>query len=403
MRSLFIYITCALLLVLSACESDLLKTTIINGTSPVLTATSMQITLARADSANNALTLTWTDPKYLEDTSNGNVVGSYLIEIDKTESFSASTVISMGNELEQSYSVYKLNKLLLDMECTTDIVNDIYIRVKSVFFCSDTLISNVLKLSITPYATVIPPTIAVPAELYITGDATPGGWDKPIPDDQKFTQETSTIFTLSLYLKASSSYALITDGTGNNWTPCYRLAPTIDAASVAYGGTFVWDGDGSDYNWTTVNFVSPPSDGTYKLTFNFQDATYTLVDISGPPAITVPEALYITGDATAAAWGDCSAQQFTKVNNTTFSITIELIADKNYALITDPTGANWTPCYRLAPTDTPADRIWDGSFVWDGEGSDYGWGSKNFQAPPDDGTYTLTFDFQTATYTVAEE
>ena len=45
--------------------------------------------------------------------------------------------------------------------------------------------------------------------------------------------------------------------------------------------------------------------------------------------------------------------------------------------------------------------LYEGTFVWDGEGSEYGWGSKKFLSPPDAGTYTVTMDFQTATYTTA--
>lgn len=403
MKSIHLYIISAFLILLSACEKDLLKTTIQKGTAPVLAANSTQIVLARTDSANNALTLNWTDPKYLENTTNGNVIGTYTVELAKAESFANSNTVALGNKLEQSFSVYKLNKMLLDMGCETGVANDIYIRVKSVFFSSDTLISNVVKLSITPYTTVIPPAIAVPAQLWISGDAIPAGWKTPFPADQQFTQETATSFTITINLLGGKAYELITDGNGVNWTPCYRLDPSVDPASVVNGGTFVWDGNGSPYNWNTKKFLTPSKDAMYKLTFNFQDATFTVIDVTGPPAIAVPTALYITGDATPAAWGAPADQKLTQLNSTTFTITIKLVANGGYALITDPTGSNWTPCYRIDPAIDPKTVVWGGSFVWDGEGSSYSWSSKNFVAPPDDGTYKLTYDFQTATYTVVAQ
>jgi len=403
MKQLHIYITLVMLIFLSACETDLLKTTITDGTAPVLTSTASQITLLRADSANSALSFNWTSANYLDDTSNGNVVGLYFVEIDKTESFSAAEVIATGNNKQLSYSVYKLNKLMLDMKLPADVASDIFVRVKSVFFSEDTLVSNILKLSVTPYTTVIPPAIAVPAELWISGSAIPAGWQTPFPADQKFTQETATTFSLTINLLGGKDYELITDGTGANWTPCYRIDPALDPSTMVNGGTFVWDGNGSDYGWGSKKFLTPAKDGTYKLTFNFQDATFTVIDVTGPPAIAVPTALYITGDATPAAWNAPASQQLTQVNSTTFTITIDLKGGGAYALITDPTGSNWTPCYRLNPAVIPADVVWGGSFVWDGEGSDYAWGSKNLIAPPDDDTYKLTFDFQTATYTVVAQ
>jgi hypothetical protein len=402
MRKLHIYILAVLLMFLSACETDLLKTFITEGTAPIATASSSQLVLARADSANTILTLNWTDPKYLDDTSNGNVVGAYFVEIDLNESFSKPTIVEMGNTLELSYSVYKLNKLVIKMGCETDVPSNLFVRVKSVFFSSDTLTSNVLTLTVTPYSTVIPPAIAVPAELFITGDATIGGWNKPLPANQKFTQLTPTTFMITVDLKANGTYALITDVAGNQWTPCYKLHPNTDPASVILGGSFVQDGEGSEFNWTAKNFVAPDKDGTYKLTFNFQDATFTVEDVTGVDAMDIPAELYIVGDATAAGWGDVSAQKFTKLSASVFTINIDLKGNSAYALITDPTGVNWTPCYRIDPANDPATMVDGGTFVQDGDGSKYSWSTKNFISPEDDGKYTLTFDFVKGTYTVVE-
>jgi hypothetical protein len=405
MKKIYLIIIAVMMLFFSACETDLLKTTIKEGTAPVITASSTQVTLTRADSANNAITLNWTAPGYLSETENGDVVGEYTLEISKDQSFSSITAIAAENNLEQSFSVYKLNKMMLDLDCTPDVANDIYMRVKSIFFYSDTLISNVLKISITPYTTIIPPAIAVPAELYICGDAIPAGWVTPFPADQKFTQESATVFSITIQLKGNSDYELVTDGTGSNWTPCYRINPDDDPVALANGGTFVWDGNGSDYNWGSKKFKTPPSDGMYKLTFDFQNATFTVIDVTGPPVIEVPAELWIWGDGLDGGWVTPfpADRQFTKVGSTKFTITIFIKASTDYELITDGTGDNWTPCYRIDPNLDRNEMIWEGSFIWDGEGSAYSWGSKKFLSPPEDGTYKLTFDFQTATYTVAEE
>jgi starch-binding outer membrane protein SusE/F len=402
MRLKFIYITLALMISLSACENDLLKTTITTGTAPVLTTSDSQIELLAADSANIALSLSWTDPKYLENTSNGTLVGQYFIEMDKSNAFLEPTVIATGNMLEQSFSVYNLNKLLLDMDYSAAEANDLFVRVKSVFFNSDTLFSNVVLISVTPYLTEIPPAIAVPDELWMSGGAIPAGWITPFPANQQFFKESSTTFSIIIDLLGGKEYEMITDGNGSNWTPCYRLDPAIDPASVVWGGSFVWDGNGSPYNWGSKKFLTPPNDGKYKLTFNFQNATFTVVDVSGPPAIAIPAELWISGSGLIGGWITPfpAERQFTKIDDYRFSISIFLAASSDYEMITDGTGANWTPCYRIDPALDRTTMIWGGSFVWDGNGSAYGWGSKKFMSPPADGVYKLIFDFQTATYIV---
>lgn len=401
----YIYILTALLFLTTACENSLEKTTIGDGTAPTLSASSTAIVLARTDSANVALTLNWNNPGYLDDTSKGDLVGTYIIQIDKNASFSNSKIISMVNSFDRSFSVYALNKMLLDLECDADVENSVYVRVKSIFFSSDTLVSNVLTLAVTPFSTVIPPIIAVPAELWISGEALTTGWNAPFLPEQQFTKETETSFSITIDLIGNARYEMITDGNGSNWTPCYRIDPEIDPATTIWGGSFVWDGDGSDYGWSTILFQAPPDDGTYKITLNFQDATFTVINASGPPAIAVPEEVWIAGDALVGGWITPfpAERQFTKESATKFSLVITLLASSDYEMITDGAGVNWTPCYRIDPALDPSTMVFGGSFVWDGDGSDYSWGSKKFLSPADEGLYKITLDFQTATYVVAAQ
>jgi len=91
MKKIYLIIIAVMMLFFTACETDLLKTTIKEGTAPVLTASSTQVSLTRADSANNAITLTWTAPGYLTETENGDVVGEYILEISKDQAFSSIT------------------------------------------------------------------------------------------------------------------------------------------------------------------------------------------------------------------------------------------------------------------------------------------------------------------------
>lgn len=391
------------MLFFAACESDLMKPTIGEGTPPALTASRTELVLTRTDSANEALNLNWTSPGYLENTDEGDVTGNYFVDIDLNQDFSTSKSFATGNLLQRTFTVYALNKIMLDLGAEPDMPHPVYVRVRSVFFTTSTLNSNVLNISITPYTTIIPPAITVPEQLWISGDALTTGWNQPFLPEQQFSKETATSFSITIDLLGGKDYEMITDGTGSNWTPCYRIDPALDPASMVWGGTFVWDGEGSAYSWGSKKFLSPPDDGTYKITMDFQEATFKVEDVSGPPAIEVPAELWIYGDGLTGGWVTPfpAERQFAKISDTKFSVTIFIAANTPYEMITDGNGANWTPCYRINPALNPADMIWGGSFVWDGEGSDYSWGSKKFQSPPEDGEYKITMDFQTATFVVA--
>ncbi len=408
MKAFYLSISALFLLLFNACESDIQKTMVQEGTAPKLASSPVEkasIVLTKENDSINVLSLTWTTPDYLSDTKGGNVLGSYTVQIDSTDNFLRPTNIIVGNVLKYGFTGYELNQFLVSMKYDPDKARAVYIRVRSEFFSSDTLISDVFEYLVTPYSTVIPPAIEVPDELYITGDALLTGWVAPFLEEQKFTKTSETVFTLDIDLKGNNSYELISDGNGVNWTPCYRLAPDVEPANYTESGTFVWDGDGSEYNWTTKKFLSPAEDARYRLVFDFQTATYTVTNISGSVAIAVPDELYITGDALPGGWvvPFPSEQKFTKTSETVFTLTISLLGSKAYELVTDVTGENWTPCYRLAPDVDPADYTESGTFVWDGEGSDYNWTTKKFLTPSDDATYTLTFDFQTTTYQVLKQ
>lgn len=265
------------MVLLSACESDLLKPTIGEGTAPVLNTTALDVVLLKIDSANTALTLDWTDPGYLADTSNGSVFGTYELEIDKSYDFSDPTSFSLVNTFSKSFSVYELNKLLLDMECVPDSIIDIFIRVTSIFFNTDTLASNMLTVSMTPFPTYIPPAIEVPAELWLVGEAVNADWPTPLPVGQQFTKTGETEYSITIDLAASLDYEMITDSEGENWTPCYRIHPDVTPGDMLFEGTFVWDGEGSEFGWATNKFLSPPDAGTYTITMDFQNAAFTTV------------------------------------------------------------------------------------------------------------------------------
>lgn len=117
--------------------------------------------------------------------------------------------------------------------------------------------------------TVTPYTQLVPANLFIVGDATPGGWTNPVPvPSQQFTQINSTQFQLSVPLSAGGQYLLLP--VNGDWSNKFAIA---NATIPATGGSFGYNGNNSNYN---TNFNGPAKAGTYTITADFLNYTFTV-------------------------------------------------------------------------------------------------------------------------------
>lgn len=109
----------------------------------------------------------------------------------------------------------------------------------------------------------------LPTELYVVGDATPGGWNNPVPvPGQRFTRLTSTQFELaSLAMTPGKNYLYLP--TNGDWS---RKFGAVDnsAAGIKLGGPFKPEGQ---------DMPSPDVAGNYKITVDFINNSYKLVKL----------------------------------------------------------------------------------------------------------------------------
>lgn len=268
--------------VFSACKRDLTIATIGDATlilkaSLPETANSTVI-LSKEQPIPNVLHTEWSKPQHLTDPSLGNIAMKYVLQFDVNESFTKPYLIDFTVKRDSIFSSSSLNAILNELGCTPEVSNRIYMRVQCISSIN-TIVSNTYSFNAIPYSVIIKPKIDVPEALIITGAALPGGWVVPFPETQRFTKISATIYVLTAELLGGKSYELITDVNGNNWTPCYHIAPTDDPLTLVYGGNFIADGDGTIYNWSGKPFLAPAENGIYKLTFDFQSATFKVEKI----------------------------------------------------------------------------------------------------------------------------
>jgi hypothetical protein len=131
-------------------------------------------------------------------------------------------------------------------------------------------LSNVIKMTATPY--MPPPVVPVPVEgtLWLVGNAAAGGWDNPLksPYDvtQKFTVDpkVNTLYTLVVDFLGGGGYKLVQKM--GVWGSQYHA---LDGAVVSGGAFEMKDSD--------PQFPGPATAGKYKVTVDFQLGKYYVV------------------------------------------------------------------------------------------------------------------------------
>jgi len=116
--------------------------------------------------------------------------------------------------------------------------------------------------TVTPYT-----TNTLPANLFIVGDATVGGWNNPVPvPTQQLTRLNSCVWQATLPMVAGKEFLLLP--VNGEWTNKYAVGnKTLPGLSA--GGVF-------GYN-ASDNFPGPAVAGNYQLTVNFATSTFTNV------------------------------------------------------------------------------------------------------------------------------
>jgi starch-binding outer membrane protein SusE/F len=261
-----------------SCEKDENKIYFEGGTPPVLSASvSGDLNLNYADADKEALELNWTNPNYQFTTGISSQDVSYVIEIDTAGANFTNPQkqsIAVSKELSWSFTIAQINDYMLNqLQLQDSIPHTLEMRVvSSIANGAAPLPSNVLQFTATPYS--IPPKVAPPAtgHLYIVGNATSGGdatgWNNPVPVPEKeFTQVSPTLYEITIDLIGGKEYLFIP--LNGDWGHKYACKETSEQSP---------DGGDFGYDWSD-NFPGPATDGTYKISVDFQRGKYTVTKL----------------------------------------------------------------------------------------------------------------------------
>jgi hypothetical protein len=145
-------------------------------------------------------------------------------------------------------------------------------------------------------------------------------------------------------------------------------------------------------------FLQPYTSGSSPAVALYSDTlNYTVYTYVPPPVVALPSSgtLWITGSATPLGWmtdaASVAGQELTRVGNTnSYAITMNLIGGGQFLLV--PVAGNWSNKY--ATIDASASPSGD-VFSYNA--------ANNFNGPASSGSYTVTFNFQTGTYTIVAQ
>lgn len=233
------------------------------------------------------------------------------------------------------------------------------------------------------------PLVKLPSsgKLYITGNATPGGFMQPgAPEllSQKLIQVTPTLYEIpSITLTANSSFLFVAEyGVFSN------------AQVYGFAGDGMTNNTSGDQFKLGGSFIkSPAVTGKYHILVDFKRGLFSIYDALDKVMPPTTNELYITGSATPANWMSVGqspvlSQKFTRISNTEYELSsITLNGGGSFLLV--PVYGNWDKKYGGIGSNnnynTPL-----GDMICT-QGSD-------LLAPPTTGNYKINVNFHTGTY-----
>ena len=260
--------------VVFSCKKKLEEITFQNGTPPLLSANRAgTIPLSFVNRDSQAIKLSWTNPDYMFSTGLSSHDVSYKLEIDTTGANFTNPnkkTLGLSKDLSVSFTQTELNDFLLNqLILTPGVPHEIEFRLTSSLVNNTLPInSNVLKYTITPYA--IPPKVEPPAsgKLFIVGNATPGGWNNPVPvPAQEFTQISPTVYEITVQIIGDNSYLFLP--VNGDW-------------GLKYGGIGSNNTNNTisdDFKLQGGDLKAPTISGNYKIQVDFQRGKFTLTKL----------------------------------------------------------------------------------------------------------------------------
>ncbi|WP_304232554.1 SusE domain-containing protein [Jiulongibacter sediminis] len=236
-----------ILTVLSSCEKEEIRAVLNSGAKPVVSVSSQSLQLNKESADSNALTVSWAEPEF-----GFNAGTQYRVLIDKSgNNFADAQVFTTGTETSKSWTHKQLNNLLISMGIEPDTEGAIDIAVESLLSDKVSQRSDAANLTAMPYLD----KLDLSSPWGVVGSGAVNGWNGP---DMPFYKTGDA----GVYV----AYVMLLDGEikireNNDWA--------VNYGDNGADGTLERDG---------ANIAVEA--GSYAITFNENDLTYTIEPLS---------------------------------------------------------------------------------------------------------------------------
>jgi len=335
--------------------------------SSTLTSEHSSVTGSSSTSTSHSNTFSWTPsfPGY-----SGTI--NYVIQYDSAgKNFVSPTQIAgFGGTSVYSASLTQadMNTTALSSGIAAGATGKVEYRVKATTAGGTIAYSNVVNVTVTTFS-------PVPPNLFLVGDATPGGWNNPVPTpSQQFTKIDAYKFGITIGLYGGKSYLFLP--VNGDWSHKYGGVGANNANNV----------NGDDFKPEGADMKAPATTGVYKIVVDFQTNKWTVTPVA------TPSNLYIVGDATAGGWNNpvpTPSQQFTQIDPYTYAIKINLTTGKSYLFL--PVNGDWSHKFGGASDGSTVSKLLADNDV----------PGSNTPAPSATGQYLIAVNFFTNTYSVS--
>lgn len=351
-----------------------------NGTAVTLSASKTSIAPTPADSLNNVVTFSWTNPGYATDSA----AQKFVLEIDSSgRNFSKEVTSVVNGTLNISFTGKQLNNILAGFGFAPGQTFSFDIRVASSYGNNNQqLKSNAIKVTIASYlvpialvpssanALVLQVTNATSTAVSFNWNSTPYG--------------TNNInYALQLDVAGDNFAHPQTKQLGNGLSSSYTVTD-LNTAAIAAG---VIGGSTKNVEFRVVSYLG----AGYTTPMSYSP----VVTINITTFTPIPANFYIIGDATPLGWnnnpGLSPTQQFTRIDAVSYGIVINLTAGNSYLFLPEDMNL-WTHKFGGATDGTAA----GGGVLL----ADNAIPSSNTPAPVTSGLYQIIVNFQTGKYTV---
>ncbi len=343
-------------------------------------ASATTVAVAAADSTKAALTLTWNDPKFSVGLKNSKFtvrvakVGANFATFLTKEFTNSLTGELMGKDLNamaQKFGGVIGQPIALEMMVVASQANN-----------NEPKNSNVLPLTVTPFSDLV---LNSTTRSVVTSAANASQEGVAFSWNAGFIGFEGTRTYKLEYSKGGTNFTAITTVNVATQSKSFTQLDLNNIAALSFGVPA-----GSVGN---IDFRIRATNGLDKVIYsNIVTVAVTPHSSKPVPKYPVPANLFLVGDASPSGWDNPVAtpsQQFTRIDDNTFGMIIQLTGGKQYLLL--PVNGSWSNKYSVSVATNAANPNGD-SFQPDAP--------NNIPGPANSGLYKIIVDFVAGTYAV---